>query len=159
VTEAKSKPKWKRALWLALKIYAGLCTLLITAYLFLVVWTASSPKSSSGNGETMIMASYGAYAAREHPKRADYFSRLAATLSMHCKEAPVAATNLLTYLGNPDLIYGTLENGTLAYFYDHHGATNRWVMYADLKEGKLAQIGFNDVTVNDHSGYRPYSTP
>jgi hypothetical protein len=59
--ETESNPKWKRALWLALKIYAGLCTILITAYLAFVLWSISFQKSSPEIREAMVMSSYGAY--------------------------------------------------------------------------------------------------
>ena len=104
------------------------------------------------------MASYGEYVAKEYPKRARFFCGFAGTLGMYAKDGSITANSLLKYLGNPDLIHGTMENGTLAYFYDQ-GSTNRWVVYADLKEGKLARVGFNDATVNDHSSYREYSQP
>ncbi|PYJ87528.1 MAG: hypothetical protein DME22_01205 [Verrucomicrobia bacterium] len=157
MTEAKRNPKWKRALWLTLKIYAGLCTLLVTAYLTLVVWSTFFPESPV-IGETMVMASYGEYVAKEYPKRGDYFERLATALSMYSKEASVPAADMLKYLGKPDLIAGTAETGTLVYLYEYPGATNRWAVYASLKDGKLTQIGFNDATVNNHSGYQAYPT-
>lgn len=156
VSESKSNPRWKRALKLALKIYVAFCTLLITAFLALVLWNICFPKSPRVITETTVMASYGEYVAKEQPNRADYFFRLAATLGMYCRQAPVPAADMLKYLGNPDLIAGTMETGTLVYFYDHASPTNKWAMYASLKAGKLAEIAFNDATVNDHSKYQPY---
>jgi hypothetical protein len=114
--------------------------------------TQPSPEHS----KTMVLASYGEYVVKEHPKRADYFARLAGTIGMHSKEGSIPAADLLKYMGNPDLIAGTLETGALVYFYDHPGATSRWAIYAGLKDGKLAHIGLNDATVNDHSAYQPY---
>jgi hypothetical protein len=163
MSDSKSYPRWKRAFTLALKIYVGLCTMLVTAYLALVLWSICFPKSSLVKSslvitETMVMASYGEYVAKEHPKRADYFWRLAMALERCSKQAPVPAADTLKYLGTPDLISGTTETGTLVYFYDHASPTNKWAMYASFKEGKLAGIAFNDATVNDHSKYQPYLT-
>jgi hypothetical protein len=157
-TEAKSNPKWKRALWLALKIYAGLCTLLVTLYLALVLWRTFFPQSPISS-KTIVTASFGDYVAKESPKRADHFCRLAIALGTYCKEGAVPAADMFKYLGKPDLIAGTEETGTLVYLYEHPGATNRWAVYASFKDGKLRQIRINDATVNDHSGYRAYSTP
>jgi hypothetical protein len=79
-------------------------------------------------------------------------------LGMYSKGASVPAADMLKYLGKPDLIKGTVEMGTLVYFYDYSGATNRWAVYAGLKDSKLADIVFNDATVNDHSGFQAYPT-
>lgn len=158
MTEAKSDGTSRRALRRAFRIYIGLCTLLVTVYLILFLWSILSGKASSGNGETMILASYGEYVAKEYPKRADYFSRLAGTLNVHCRKVSVRAADVLKYLGKPDLIEGTEDIGTVVYLYEHPGVTNKWALYAFLKEGKLAGMGLNDATVNDHSGYRPYAT-
>ena len=157
MTEAKTDPRWRRALRRAVRIYIGLCTLLVTAYLILLLWSILFGKASSGNGETLILASYGEYVAKEYPKRGDYFSRLAGTLNLHCKEVSLRTADVLKYLGKPDLIEGTEDTGTVVYFYEHPGVANRWVVYASLKQGKLAWIGLNDATVNDHSGYQPYA--
>jgi len=157
LNEAKSKPKWKRALWLVLKIYTGLCTLLVTAYLILVLWSVFFP-APSPSSKTWAMASYAEYVAKEYPKRADYFFRLAMALGLYSKEVPLPGADMFKYLGKPDLIAGTAETGTLVYLYDHPGVTNKWAVYACLKDGKLSQIRFNDATANNHSEYKAYPT-
>jgi hypothetical protein len=156
-TEVTSKLKWRRAIWLAFRIYAGLCTLLVSAYLALVLWSTFFPRSSASS-EIMLMTSYGAYLAKESPKRADYFCRLAIDLGTYSRETSVPAADMFKYLGKPDLLAGTTETGTLVYLYDHPGATNRWAAYASLRDGKLARIAINDVTANDHSGFQPYQS-
>ena len=157
-TEAKTNPKWKRALSLTLKIYAGLCALLVTAYLALVLWSILFVKPSTVIVEANVMASYGAYVANESPKRGEHFWRLATALGMYCKEAVVPSADVFKYLGKPDLIAGTAETGSLAYLYEHPKATNRWAVFASLKDGKLTQIGFNDASVIDHLTYQAYPT-
>ena|SRR2546426_4742789 len=157
-TEAKTNPKWKRVLSLTLKIYAGLCTLLITAYLALVLWSILFEKPSPVIGEANVMTAYGAYVANESPKRGEHFWRLAMTLGVYSKEASVLSADVFKYLGEPDLITGTAETGSLAYLYEHPKATNRWAVFASLKDGRLKQIGFNDASVIDHSAYQPYPT-
>jgi hypothetical protein len=155
-TETKPYPKWKRASWLALRIYAGVCTLLVTAYLALVLWSTSFFKPSPVFRETEIMALYGQYVANESPKRGEHFWRLAMTLGQYSKEASVPSADVFKYLGKPDLITGTAETGSLAYLYEHPKATNRWAVFASLKDGKLTQIGFNDAIAIDPSAYQPY---
>jgi hypothetical protein len=155
-TEAKPIPKWRRALSLALKIYASLCTFLVTAYLALVLWSIFFAKLSPAVNEANVMASYGAYVANESPKRADHFWRLAAALGMYSKEASVPSADVFKYLGTPDLIAGTAETGSLAYLYEHPKATNRWAVFAFLKDGKLVQIGFNDATMINPAAYHAY---
>jgi hypothetical protein len=160
-TETKTGPNWKRALKWLFRIYAGLCTLIFTGYLTLVLWSiAFSKRSSPDVGETDVMASYGEYAAKESPKRADYFASLAMTLGQYSIQvSPVHVAGMLKYLGKPDFISGTEKDGSLAYFYDHPGAKNKWAVYAFLQCGKLMQIGTNEVTANDHSEYRAYPAP
>jgi hypothetical protein len=145
-------------MWLALRIYAGVCTLLVTAYLALALWSAFFAKSSPVMNETSVMSSYGEYVAKEYPKRGDYFWRLAMVLGVYSKATSVPATDILKYLGKPDLLTGTAETGTLVYLYEYSGATNRWAVYATLTNGKLTQVGFNDATVNDRSGFQAYPT-
>jgi hypothetical protein len=159
-TETASNPKWRRALWLALKIYAGLCTILVTTYLVFALWiTSYFSKPSPVFREAEVMTSYGEYVAKESPKRARYFLNLATTFGQYSREAsPIRVSDLFKYLGKPDLISGTEETGLLVYIYDHPGATNKWAVYASLKDGKLMQVGFNGVAANDHSEYRAYPT-
>jgi hypothetical protein len=159
----ESKPRWKHAFWLAFKIYAGFCTLIVTACLALIVWdnfgAQSPPRSESpfGSEEITLMSAYGKYMASEYPRRGDYFNRMAQTLGWRSAAVPVFRSDVLKYLGKPDFMDGSLEKGTLIFTYYPSGATtNPWEVYAFLKEGKLAQIGFNDASVNNHSGYKPY---
>lgn len=49
--EGKPKPKWKRALWLTLRAYAWLCTLLVTACLALVLWSSFFLNAQSGGNQ------------------------------------------------------------------------------------------------------------
>lgn len=105
------------------------------------------------------MAAYGAYVAKESPNRAGRFCSLAVCLGQYSKDASVPTVDLLKLLGKPDFIAGTTDTGTLVYIYEHPGAANKWAVYASLKDGKLTQVGINDATANDHSAYKPYSTP
>ena len=157
-TETKSIPKWRRALSLALKLYIGLCTFLVSAYLILVLWSICFGTPSPVS-EANLMASYGAYVANESPNRGDHFGRLAMALGTHSEEVPIPSADVFKYLGTPDLIAGTAETGSLAYLYKHPKVTNNWAVFVVLKEGKVVQIGENNSAVIDHSAYRAYSTP
>jgi hypothetical protein len=160
-TEAKSNRKWKAGLSLAFRIYAGLCTLLVTAYLALVLWSIFFVKLSPipVNGEANLLASYGAYVANESLKREGHLWRLAIALGIYSNEASVQSADVFKYLGKPDFVSGTAETGSLAYLYEHPNATNRWAVFAVLKDGKLTQIGFNDASTIDHLAYQPYLAP
>ena len=76
---------------------------------------------------------------------------------MYSKEAPVSATNVVGYLGKPDLISGTVAAGTLIYFFNYTGITNREAMFTTTKDGNLWQIGFNDARAVNLSEFQPYS--
>jgi len=160
-SETKSIPKWKRALSLALRIYVGLCTLIISAYLILGLCSICGflKPSPVMNNEANLMASYGTYVASESPKREGHFCSLAMALGMYSKEVPIPSADVFKYLGKPDLIAGTAETGSFAYLYKHPGATDKWAVFAVLQADKLVQIGFTDSITIDHSAYRAYSTP
>src|SRR5262245_8019985 len=97
-TEPKSIPRWRRALSLAWKIYAGLCTVLVSVYLILVLWSICFVKPSPVNREANLMASYGAYVAYESPNRKDHFWRLAMALGMYSEEVPIPSPDVFKYL-------------------------------------------------------------
>jgi hypothetical protein len=157
MSNTESKPKWKRGLSLALKIYAGLCTLLVTVYLGLAIWGNSSGGPPPGAEELSLTASYGRYMASEYPQRGDYFVSLAGTLGMRASAVPVTRADVLKYLGKPDLVQGSMDTGTLLYLYHPSGRTNQWEAYVWLTDGKLKQVGFNEAGVNDRSGFQPFS--
>jgi|SRR5688572_30566370 len=157
MSETKSNPKWKRALRLVLGIYAGLCTLLVTAYLAFALWSNWFSKATSVSDEMMMMASLGDYMVKEFPNRGYRFLNVASYLG-NCAKG-ISAADMFKYLGTPDLIAGTTELGTLAYLYDQPGATNKWAVYASFDQGKLMRLVFNDSTAHDPSAYRAYSAP
>jgi hypothetical protein len=156
MSSTQSKPRWKRALWLAVKIYAGFCSLILTAYLAFVIWSDFLPSAPAGSDEITLLSGYGRYMATEYPKRGDRFMNLASFLLFRSKAVPVLREDVLKYLGKPDFLEGNLDTGTLVFTYYPSGETNQWEVYAELKEGKLTDVGFNGASVNDHSGYRPY---
>jgi hypothetical protein len=47
VNDVKKRSKWKRVAVVALKVYAGLCTLLVTAVLALILWEAGRTTQTS----------------------------------------------------------------------------------------------------------------
>ncbi|TAK98393.1 MAG: hypothetical protein EPO07_12065 [Verrucomicrobia bacterium] len=139
-----------------MKVYAGLCTLLFTAYLGLVLWWIISPKSPHEDLVMNFKSSYDRYMAKEFPKREKYFEGLAQYLGEYATAVPVPTADVLKYLGKPDLIDGTVEKGTFVYFYGRSGFTNRWVAYVTVIEGKLLQIGYGDLTEDGLPGFQPY---
>jgi len=153
----ESKPKWKRTLLLAFRIYAGFCTLLLTAYFALAIWSSFLAQTLPGSEEITLKSAYGSYMANEYPKRGDGFNALAGALGWRSKAVAVSRADVLKYLGKPDFVQGNADTVTLLYAYYPSGRTDQWEVYAFLKEGKLAQVGFNGAAANDHSGYRPYS--
>src|SRR5258707_15513446 len=114
---AEPKPKLKRAISLALKIYAGFCTVILTAYFALLLWSNFAASSSSGSDETTLVSAYGKYMASEYPKRGDCFSGLAQVLGWRSKAVPVSRADVLKYLGKPDFMQGDLDTGILVYSY------------------------------------------
>jgi len=153
---AQPKPKWKRAIWLTFKVYAGFCTVILTAYFALLLWSNFGAQSPPGSEEATLMSAYGKYMASEYPKRGDNFSGVAQVLEWRSKAVPVFRADVLKYLGKPDFMDGSADNGTLVFTYSRSEVTNRWEIFAFLKDGKLAQVGFSPESANDHSGYKPY---
>src|SRR5205823_1044299 len=140
--------KWKRGLMLALKLYAGICTLLLTAYFAFAVWSSFLSESPPGSEEITLAASYGRYMADEYPKRGDEFMQVASNLGWRSKAVPVLRADVLKYLGKPDFVQGNPDTGTLLYMYYPSGKTNQWEAYVFMSQGKLAEVGFNGVGVN-----------
>ncbi len=102
------------------------------------------------------MSAYGKYMATEYPKREDNFSVVAAVLGLRSKAVPVLRADVLKYLGKPDLISGSPDNGTRIFTCHRSEVSNRWEVIAFLKNGKLSEVGFNPEDANDHSGYNAY---
>jgi hypothetical protein len=150
------KPKWKRALSLALRIYAGFCTLLLTAYFALLAWSNFVGEAPRGSEEITLVATYGRYMADEYPKRGDAFLTVATSLGWRSKAVPVLRADVLKYLGKPDFVQGTLDTGEFLYIYHPSGKTNQWEAYVSMSQGRLTEVGFNRAGVNDRSGYQPY---
>lgn len=150
------KPKWKRAFSLALKIYAGFCTLLLTAYFALLIWSNFMAEPPPGSEEITLAAAYGRYMADEYPKRGEEFMRVATSLGWRSKAVPVLRADVLKYLGKPDFVQGNPDTGKLLYIYYPSGETNQWEAYVFMSQGKVAGVGFNGAGVNDRSGYQPY---
>ena len=102
------------------------------------------------------MSYYGRYMAKEYPKRGDFFCSMAITLRDYARTTNVLKADLFSYLGKPDLIAGSTDTGELVYFYYPSWQTNRWSLFATLKEGKLAEVGINDAEVSNLSGFKTY---
>jgi len=159
MSAGKLKSILGKFLWLALRIYAGLCVLGVTGYLGVLLWNNLFSASSGRVSATTVMATFGDYMAREYPKRSGRFFGLADTLALRTKDTPVSSADLIMYLGKPDYIQGTTEAGTLAWLYDRAPDTNKWALLAFLQNGKLSQIASNDSKVVSYSSYKPYAAP
>jgi len=46
MSEGKTRLKWKRILFLVLKVYAGLCAVVVTAVLAIILWAYLTPTST-----------------------------------------------------------------------------------------------------------------
>ena len=87
----KYKPKWRRVVRVAFRIYAGFCTLLVTAYIVLILGAyCLSMRPTPTPGEMQFAMSYGNYMLKEHPKRADHFAGLGVAMAKYAKEVSVA---------------------------------------------------------------------
>jgi len=141
---------------MAFKIYAGFCTLIVTVFFALFVWSNFTVQSLPGSEEMTLRSVYGRYKADEYPKRGDAFLQVATTLGLRSKAVPVLRAEVLKYLGQPDYLQGTLDAGELLYSYYPSGETDQWEAYVSMRQGKLMEVGFNSAGVNDRSGYQPY---
>src|ERR1700728_2691952 len=112
--EDKIKPRWMRALFLMLKVYCVICTLLVTAVIPLFVksnFFDQPPNPIGGFTEPSLFSAYGGYMAKEYPKRGDYFASLALSLGMLADATNVPSAEVLSYLGKPDLVSGSTNAG------------------------------------------------
>jgi hypothetical protein len=174
MAEAQPTPRWKRRCSLAFRIYAALCTLLVTAYIALCLWAALFAKSTAratSNGQALFIASHKLYMANEYPKRGYCFHSMAGAFRSYVSESPVLEADLYRYFGKPDQWYVTNEVVNrpgqsavtnkivaMAYLFDFPGAANKWSATAILLEGKVADIAFNDSILNHPSGFQEYPT-
>ncbi len=154
MTSDRSSPKWKRVLRAVFLVYAGLCTLLVTAYIGLILWGNIAP--ATPQSKAWLEARYAQYLAKEQPKRGDYFCSLAGMLGQYSEEAPVRTSDAFKYLGKPDLIQGTTNTGVLIYFFTPSYTTNRYAELVFLREGKLVRAGVSDGTTYDQSAFQPF---
>jgi hypothetical protein len=155
-TEAKSNSKWKRALRLVLNIYAGLCTLLVTAYLAVVLWSIFILQPSPVISETNFMASYGAYVANESPNRAEHFWRLATALGMYSERGFRAISRRAQVSGQAGPNHGHSGDGFARLSLRTSQSHEQMAVFAFLKDGKLTEVGFNDASAIDRLAYQPY---
>src|SRR5262252_5223471 len=75
------KPKWKRWLWLAVRIYTTVCALLVTCSIGLWAWCTIFPGTigtafSGSSRREVFLASLSTYRVSEYPRREHYFLSL-----------------------------------------------------------------------------------
>lgn len=156
MSEAKRKPFWEKALWLLIKIYAGLCTLLVTVFLISMIRGllagGSHDDAANDSAKFYLNSSYEAYTNYEYPKRAGTFYSLAFSLGCHADSgSSVSAADIIHYLGNPDKVFGNTNKS--AYVYDYKPwvddpSTNELFVVCRITDGKLTLFGFGDSTVS-----------
>lgn len=162
MTENTPRPTWRRLLRLAFRVYAGLCTLVITVYILLIVGICCFTQGPATRPEEMrFMMSYGTYMAKEYPERADFFGSLGGMLEIYATSVSVSKADLLKYLGKPDLAFNADDQEYFVYFYNPSDTANKLAIHVAMKKGNVtqvgSQVGFNEATVNDYSSYKPYS--
>jgi hypothetical protein len=182
MAETQSSPKRKPSGRLVLRIYAAVCTMLVSAWIAHQLWGVLFQKSvppATGSGKAVSTAGYGSYTSfqgaygkymtAEYPKRGSLFQSMAGALREFVAEAPLVEADLFKYLGRPDQYYRTNEVVSkpvqllvtneivcFAYLFDRPGETNRWAATAILADGKVQDIGFSDASANERSGFQAF---
>jgi hypothetical protein len=167
--EAKTTPKWKRICRLVLRVYAALCTLLVTVS---IVWSVLFPGRTSppgGGGQALFMTSYGAYMATEYPQRGNRFRSMVEALCEYVAERPMPENEFFRYLGRPDQFYLTnvivsesqhpsVTNRIVlfAYMFDHPGTTNRGTVTALAADGKVEQVTLYHYKPGEGPAFQPF---
>jgi hypothetical protein len=159
MSENKTYPLWKRGLWLVFKVYCVLCTLLVTAYIFLCVFSESYSQTSYVYSENTVLAQYGAYMSKEYPKRGDYWCGLANTLGIYAQVTNVTRADTIKYLGAPDIVTGKTTNSSgLIYFLGPSGKSNLSIVSAYVKNDSIRSLGYSSITSNELSKLKPYKS-
>ena len=165
MSAAGSKPKCKRIFSLAVKIYAGLCTLLVSTCLAFWLWSlVSSGPGAKPDIKGVFLTSYGAYMATEYPQRGNRFRSMIETLRECVGETSISETDLFRYLGKPDEFYATnAVDGAatnkivlFAYSLQPPGAANREFAIALVADGKLEQVAIQRQGQKNAVGFQPF---
>lgn len=143
MADATKKPFWKRAIWFLIKLYAALCTLLVTA-IFIPGLLSKSDQGPCYSLED-VQSQYKSYMSSEFPKRSEYFQQLASELSEYgSKGSSVSMADVRQYLGEPDHVFGGSNTGIyIYYFQQQYLTTNRWYYVMDFSGGKLSGGGLS----------------
>ena len=89
-------------------------------------------------------------------RRGPCFKRLALGIEAVMRAAGVSQSQLLEWLGPPDLFDRQNQDVTYIYRFDHDEPGrdgDEWYLY--FADGRLIQSGYNAVGINDLSGMRP----
>lgn len=175
MSETQSSSGWKRYCWLILKMYAALCTTLLTLYMGAALWCGLFPERAAAPTaaptaayRVLFMASYGSYMAKEYPSRGDCFWSMVAALRPYVNENPMPKADLLKYLGRPDQLFVTnevLRSGqslvtnelaVVAYLFKRPGDTTNWAATAVLLNGKVQDVRLGDAAENYVVPFIPY---
>jgi hypothetical protein len=171
MSETQSSSGWKRYCWLILKVYAALCTTLVTLYMGAALWCGLFPERTASPTpayQALFMASYGSYMAKEYPSRGGCFWSMVAALRPYVNETPMPKADLLQYLGRPDQLFVTnevLRSGqspvtneiaVVAYLFQRPGNATNWAATAVLLNGKVQDVRLGDAAENYVVPFIPY---
>ncbi len=177
--EPQGRSKWRRFLSLALKVYAGVCMLLVTCCLGLWAWYfLLAPNSSKSGGPLYIgginrrdafLVSHSVYKSSEYPRRAGFFLSMGQALAEYVGETPMDQAELFWYLGTPDKFVATnvvsntntpnLTNrvALFAYAFTKPGASNESSVIAMVSDGKVESVVIHDLAQYERYGFQPLS--
>lgn len=173
MAEHRAEWNWKRTCRLGLKVYAVLCTTLVTAGVALWLWSVLFPNSpgASGNSQEVFLTAHDAYMAAEYPLRGARFRSMVEALCEYVAATPIPEPELFKYLGRPDEYYLTnivvrapRETPTtnrvvlFSYLFDRPGRSRNESVTAQVADGKVYQVTLYDYK---HKGLRfqPYPAP
>jgi hypothetical protein len=130
---------------------------ILGALLLLISLYEPKPWSPPGGEASTLARAYRRYRTTEFPKRGDRFYGLAFALSMRSKAVPILRPDLFRCLGKPNFTKGDPDNGVLVFVFRPSKAKEDWEIFAVIRGGKMAEMGFSPASANDHTGYKPYS--
>jgi len=100
--------------------YAVFCMIFTSVFIFAtllyIFWP--SDNGTMANEEMDMVLAFGQYKMNEYPQKGTYFNNLALKIEFYSRKKPLSKTEILKYLGKPDLMRKNKNGEVLVYICD-----------------------------------------